>query len=94
MRIYYMLHVTTPSFLFGIGITTTGRVISAVVLALLGFHRLLKPFFHYGLNGSRQISHLLVTPLLGEWLCITLSLRPATATGLPIPLYLQHSLVL
>jgi hypothetical protein len=66
-----MLCVTAPSFLFGIGITTAGRIISAVVLALLEFHCLLKPFFHYGLNGSRQISHLLVNPLLGGWLCIT-----------------------
>ncbi len=38
---------------------------------LLGFHRFLKPFFHHGLNGGRQISHLLVAPLLRGWLCIT-----------------------
>ena len=66
-----MLHVTAPSFLFGIRITTAGRIISAIVLALLGFHHLLKPFFHYRINGSCQISHLLVAPLLGEQLRIT-----------------------
>jgi hypothetical protein len=60
-----------PSFLFGIGITTSGIIISTVALAFLGFHCLFKPFFHYGLNGSRQISHLLVAPLRRGQLCIT-----------------------
>ncbi len=34
------------------------------MLALLRLHSLLEPFFHKGLNGGRQISHLLVAPLL------------------------------
>jgi hypothetical protein len=93
MLIYYMLRVTEPSFLFGIGITTAGRIISAVAFTLLGFHRHLKPFFHYGLNGSRQISHLLVAPFLEDGFA-SLGLHPAAAMGLPIPLYLRHSLVL
>jgi hypothetical protein len=71
MLIYYMLHVTAPSSLFRIGITTAGRIISAIALVLLGFHCFLKPFFHDGLNSSRQISNLLVAPQFGGRLCTT-----------------------
>ncbi len=35
MLIYYMLCVTAPSFLFGIGITTAGQFIRAIALAFL-----------------------------------------------------------
>jgi hypothetical protein len=69
--IYYMLRVTAPSFLFQIGIAAAGRVINAVMLALLGLHCFLEPFFHQGLNCGHQISHLLVTPLFRGLLCIT-----------------------
>jgi hypothetical protein len=87
-----MLRVMALSFLFGIGITTAGQVISAIALALFGFHCFLKPLFCHGLNGGRQISHLLVAPFLRGWLCITgltsgrgygiaISVIPATLLG-------------
>jgi hypothetical protein len=66
-----MLCVTAPSFLFRIQIAAAGQVLSAVALALLGFHCFLKPFFHQGLNSGRQVSHLLATPLFRGLLCIT-----------------------
>jgi hypothetical protein len=66
-----MLRVTAPSFLFQIGITAAGQVISTVTLTLLGLHCLLEPFFLQGLNGGRQISHLLVAPFFEGLLCIT-----------------------
>ncbi len=66
-----MVCVTAPSFLFRIGITTAGWIISAVVLALLEFHHFHKPLFQEGLNGGHQVSHLLVAPLLRGLLRIT-----------------------
>jgi hypothetical protein len=65
MLIYYMLRVTVPNFLFLIKIAAAGRVISAVTLAFLRLHSLLKPFPYNGLNGGHQISYLLVPPFLG-----------------------------
>ncbi len=66
-----MLNVTAPSILFQIGMSAAGQVISVAALALLRFHSLLEPLFHQGLNGGRQISHLLVAPLFEGLLCIT-----------------------
>jgi hypothetical protein len=66
-----MLRVTVPSFLFRTGIATAGQVISLVMFAFLGLHCLLETFFHQGLNGGRQISHLLVAPHFEGLLCIT-----------------------
>ncbi len=71
MLIYYMLHVMVPSFLFRIGIAAAGGIKSAVTLANLGFHCFLEPFFHHGLNGGRQVSHLHVAPLFRGLLGIT-----------------------
>jgi hypothetical protein len=73
-----------PSFLFGVEITTDGRIVGAIAAVFLGLSHLLKPLFHSGLNGSRQISHLLVAPKFWRWLR-TCGLTSGCGHGIAIP---------
>ena len=77
-----MLRVMAPSFLFRIGIITAGKIISAVTPAILGFHCFLKPFFHCGLNGGHQVTHLLVAPFLIRLFCIVFA-KPSVEIAQP-----------
>jgi hypothetical protein len=55
-----------------------------IALVFLELHCFLKPFLHNQLNGSRQISHLLVAPQFGGRLCTT-GLMCRRSHGIAIP---------